>query len=96
MGLDGLRAEPERPADALVRTALGHQRDDLPFTRRERGHRIDPPLSGEQLVDNRSVDDALTGRDPLNSSYLGGLDTEEARFLQLTAGDVVDEYEATR
>ena len=38
----------------------------------------------------------LTGRDPLNSSYLGGLDTEDARFLQLTAGDVVDEYEATR
>jgi hypothetical protein len=38
----------------------------------------------------------LTGRDPLNSNYLGGLDTEDARVLQLTAGDVVDEYEATR
>jgi hypothetical protein len=37
----------------------------------------------------------LTGRDPLNSSYLGGVDTEDARFLRLTAGDVVDEYEAT-
>jgi hypothetical protein len=37
----------------------------------------------------------LTGRDPLNSDYTGGLDREDAHFLQLVAGDVVDEYEAT-
>jgi hypothetical protein len=37
----------------------------------------------------------LTGRDPANSSYLGGLEERDARFLQLIAGDVVDEYEAT-
>jgi hypothetical protein len=37
----------------------------------------------------------LTGRDPLNSSFLGGLARNDARFLQLIAGDVVDEYEAS-
>jgi hypothetical protein len=37
----------------------------------------------------------LTGRDPTNSSYLGGIEEHDARFLQLIAGDVVDEYEAT-
>ena len=35
----------------------------------------------------------LTGRDPLGSDYTAGLD--DARFLQLLAGDVVDEYQAT-
>jgi hypothetical protein len=37
----------------------------------------------------------LTGRDPMNSSYLGGLAEDDARFLQQIAGDAVDEYEAT-
>jgi hypothetical protein len=37
----------------------------------------------------------LTGRDPTSSSYLGGLGERDARFLQLIAGDVVDEYGAT-
>jgi hypothetical protein len=40
-------------------------------------------------------DRELTGRDPLNSSFLGGLAKNDARFLQLIAGDVVDEYEAS-
>jgi hypothetical protein len=37
----------------------------------------------------------LTGRDPLNSAYAAGIDKEEAQYLQLVAGDVVDKYEAT-
>jgi hypothetical protein len=36
----------------------------------------------------------LTGRDPLDSDYTGGLAAADARFLQRVAGDVVDEYEA--
>jgi Domain of unknown function (DUF4886) len=38
----------------------------------------------------------LTGRDPLNSDFTGGLEKADARFLQTIAGDAVDEYEATR
>jgi hypothetical protein len=37
----------------------------------------------------------LTGRDPLGSDYFAGLAEDDARFLQLIAGEVVDEYEAT-
>jgi hypothetical protein len=37
----------------------------------------------------------LTGRDATNSSFLGGLANDDARFLQLIAGDVVDEYQAS-
>jgi hypothetical protein len=36
----------------------------------------------------------LTGRDPRDSDYTGGLDVEDARFLQVIAGETVDEYEA--
>src|SRR5436190_1486162 len=66
MRLDRLRAEPERPADALVRAALCHQRDDLALTRCELGHGINTAPPGEQLVDDRPVDNTLTGRDPLH------------------------------
>ena len=65
MGLDGLRAEPEGPGDALVRAALRHQGEDLPLTRRECGEGIDPRCRVEQLVDDRAVDDALAGGNPL-------------------------------
>jgi hypothetical protein len=37
----------------------------------------------------------LTGRDATNSSFPGGLAKDDARFLQLIAGDVVDEYQAS-
>jgi hypothetical protein len=66
VSLDGLRAEPERPADALVRAAFSHQREDLPLTRCQTGDGIDPTASGQQLVDDRSVDDAFTRRNPLH------------------------------
>jgi hypothetical protein len=66
VGLDGLRAEPECSADALVRAALCHQSYYLPLTPRKLGHGINPTAPGEQFVDYRSVDDALTGGDPLH------------------------------
>jgi hypothetical protein len=38
----------------------------------------------------------LTGRDPRNSGYTADLAPEDARFLQLVAGGVVDRYEEAR
>jgi hypothetical protein len=43
-----------------------HQSYDLSLTPRQLGHGINPTAPGEQFVDNRSVDDALTGGDPLH------------------------------
>src|SRR4051794_33851924 len=59
--LDRLRAEPQRTTDALVRPTLGHQRHDLPLAAGECLQRIDATALCEQLVDNGSVDHALTG-----------------------------------
>ena len=57
----------ERPADALIRAALGDQGKDLPLARGELVDRIDLPAAREELVDDRSVDHAFPGCDPFQS-----------------------------
>src|SRR5438046_4116790 len=55
VGLDGLRAEPERARDPLVGAALGHQRADLALARRERAERIGTAASCEEPGSARPV-----------------------------------------
>jgi hypothetical protein len=58
MRLDRFRAEPKRPANALVRTTLGDQAQDLPLARCESLERVGLSPSREELFDDGPVDDA--------------------------------------
>jgi hypothetical protein len=67
------------------------RRPDLDLWRRDGHH---PTREGSYLAACVFYRE-LTGRDPLSSHYTAGLDANEARFLQVVAEDVVEEYEAT-
>src|SRR5215472_13224963 len=60
MPLDRLRAQEEALADALVRAALGHQREHLTFTLGEPAERAGRAGPAQQPGHDRRVDHALT------------------------------------
>jgi hypothetical protein len=74
----------------LAWAAAVRDRPDLDLWKRDGHH---PTREGSYLAACVFYRE-LTGRDPLNSDYTGGLDGDDAHFLQLVADDVVDEYEA--
>jgi hypothetical protein len=76
------------PVGLAWRAAL-RDRSDLDLWKRDGRH---PTEAGSYLAACVFYKE-LTGRDPLGSDYTAGL--EDARYLQLLAGDVVDEYEAS-
>jgi hypothetical protein len=77
------------PVGLAWATALGDRRG-LDLWKRDGHH---PSRAGSYLAACVFYRE-LTGRDPLNSNYTGGLEVDDARFLQVIASDTVDEYEA--
>jgi len=62
VALDGLWAEPEGAADALVRASFGDQDEDLAFAWGELVERVRLAAAADELIDDVSVDYAFAGR----------------------------------
>ncbi len=89
--LAGLISADVVPVGIAWREAL-EDRPDLELWKRDGHH---PTGAGSYLAACVFYRE-LTGRDPLNSDYTSGLEESEARFLQTTADEVVDQYREAR
>ena len=65
MLLDGRLGDPQRVRDTRVRAALGHQREHLPLARRQDVERVAHAARGNELLDERGIDDRGALDDPL-------------------------------
>ena len=65
MLLDRSLGDPELMGDAGVRAALGHEREHLALARREDVERVVGATGGDELLDERWIDDRRSLDDPL-------------------------------
>ena len=64
--LDGALGHPQLAGDTSVGSAFGHELEDLPLTRRQVAERVCDRARGDELPDQRGVDDRAAVGDPLD------------------------------
>src|SRR6185312_2831954 len=82
--LDGRRGDPQRVRNTRVRAALRHQGKHLPLARREDVKRVPRAACGNELLNERWIDDRGTLDDPLERVDKV-LDVRDAALEQVTA-----------
>ena len=83
MLLDRALGHPQQLRDPGVGASLGHQLQDLALTRGQCGERVLDALRGDELPDQRRVDDAAAGGDPLDR-LAEVIDLGDPAFEQVT------------
>ena len=78
--LDGPLRHPQQSADACVGPAFRHQLEHLALARRQDVERVVRPARGDQLLNERRVDDGSPRDDPLDE-----LTPREREVLELMA-----------